>query len=102
MGGSGGHCAPQYFHLIETPIFPHRKREEIAKLYHNPIDYPKVVSMEDFSFIDEKWSKTAGIYEIDKSIKQIKQKLYQVIHYIIVGKKIDYDFLFLIGKSSKR
>jgi len=36
VGGSGGHCAPSYFHLIETPLFSTDKQKEIAVLYHNP------------------------------------------------------------------
>ena len=35
VGGSGGHCAPSYFHLIETPLFDDTKQKEIALLYHN-------------------------------------------------------------------
>ena len=28
VGGSGGHCAPSYFHLIETPLFSTDKQKE--------------------------------------------------------------------------
>ncbi|MDR2458414.1 MAG: restriction endonuclease subunit S, partial [Clostridiales Family XIII bacterium] len=66
VGGSGGHCAPKYFHFIETPLFPEEKKMEISKYYHlkskNP---PRNLTLTDFLIEDKKWNNSSGIIEID-------------------------------------
>ena len=61
VGGSGGHCAPEYFHLIEIPNFPESKQKEIAELYYNSVDYPTNLNLDNFLKEDTKWNKKAGI-----------------------------------------
>ena len=95
VGGSGGHCAPSYFHLIETPKFKKVKQEEIAKLYHNPnSDFEKLNSttLDNFLEIDNNFNLEAGIYELDKSAKQYKERLDEVIDKIANDKHIEINF----------
>lgn len=75
VGGSGGHCAPSYFHLIETPLFSTDKQKEIAVLYHNPncIYNNKEFTLDTFLELDNKYNSTAGIYELDKTAKLLKR-----------------------------
>jgi len=92
VGGSGGHCAPQYFHLIETPLFSEKKKQEIANLYHNRMPYPKTLNSSNFLTEDEKWNKKAGIYEIDKSMKKVNDILQNVISKIVEDEKVEIRY----------
>jgi len=94
VGGSGGHCSPSYFHLIETPLFPDNKQTEIAKLYHNDqIHYDiSKCTLENFMQTDTNYNKSAGIYELDKTAKSLKLKLNQAIDDIIKDKPVTLKF----------
>lgn len=93
VGGSGGHCAPSYFHLIVTPKFPEGIKKEIVKLYHNNIKYENNnVNENNFLEIDHKYNLNAGIYELDKNIKTIKKRLNNVIGKIANDEDILIDF----------
>ena len=95
VGGQGGHCAPSYFHLIETPIFPQDKQKEIATLYHNPnaqLRYTEL-NLENFTHKDNEFCQKAGIYELDKSIKHLNKILNHAIDNIINDKYIDISFI---------
>ena len=96
VGGSGGHCAPQYFHLIETPLFPKEVKQKIAILYHNQTDYPKSLNLKNFLEKDQKWNKQSGIIEIDKSTKKIKEHLNDVLDEIVNDEivKLSFDFSY--------
>jgi len=94
VGGSGGHCAPSYFHLIETPLFQETKQNEIAKLYHNPKAKYKTetATLENFLELDNKFNEQAGIYELDKTAKQLKERLDEVIDKIANDEEIEITF----------
>jgi len=94
VGGSGGHCAPSYFHLIETPLFPDNKQNEIAKLYHNAtLKYnTDNCTLDNFLKTDTKYNEQAGIYELDKTAKQLKDKLDKAIDNIIKDKPVKITF----------
>lgn len=93
VGGSGGHCSPSYFSLINTPYFPESKQQEIAKLYHNPIDYPTdQFTLENFEVLDNQYNEKAGIYELDKSLKLLKRILNNAIESIIDNNPVKIVF----------
>ncbi|MFZ7235655.1 hypothetical protein ACLSZ3_03750 [Avibacterium gallinarum] len=93
VGGSGGHCSPSYFSLINTPNFPTEKQQEIAKLYHNPIAYDaKNATLDNFLALDDEFNSQAGIYELDKTAKQFQAILNQAIESIIENKPVDMKF----------
>lgn len=94
VGGQGGHCAPSYFHLIETPLFPQDLQEQIALLYHNPsakLDYENL-NLENFKIQDETFCENAGIYELDKSIKYLKNILNSCIDDIANDREVVIGF----------
>lgn len=96
VGGSGGHCAPSYFSLIETPLFSENKQKEIAYLYHNPdANYCNKITLGSFSELDKQFNKKAGIYELAEAVKNIKEKLDDVIDDIVNDRDVKIDFLFL-------
>ena len=94
VGGSGGHCAPSYFHLIETPLFSTDKQKEIAVLYHNPncIYNNKEFTLDTFLELDNKYNSTAGIYELDKTAKLLKNILNDSIDTIVQNKDVHISF----------
>ena len=94
VGGSGGHCAPQYFPLIATPLFSENKKSEVASLYHNPIPYPNELSTNNFLSEDQKWNEQAGIYEIDKNMKKIRKFLNGIISKIVDNEDVEETYTF--------
>lgn len=96
VGGSGGHCAPSYFHLIETPLFQESKQKEIANLYHNSeVDYTILnCTLDNFLETDSKYNQFAGIYELDKTAKKLKEKLKKEIDNIVNDKQVTISFNF--------
>lgn len=94
VGGSGGHCAPAYFNLIDTPLFTDLKKEEIVNLYHNPkVKYnTEQFSVRNFLEKDNEYNANAGIYELDKTAKKLKEKLNRAIDDIINDRKVEINF----------
>lgn len=93
VGGSGGHCAPSYFHLIVTPKFPDEVKKNIVKLYYNNSKYKTDhLNLSNFLENDHKYNLNAGIYELDKSIKKMKKYLKSVIEKIANDEEVLIDF----------
>lgn len=94
VGGSGGHCAPSYFHLIETPLFIKSKQKDISLLYHNPkTDYTvNDLKLDDFLNFDNSFNEKAGIYELDKTAKQLKEILNKAIDDIANDREVKIQF----------
>jgi len=97
VGGQGGSLAKEYWeYYIKIPNFPRNKKEEIAKYYYNPVKYDlSKLNIANFEEEDIKVTNQAGIWQLDKQIKQIKQKLDDIIHKIIMDDTIDISFDFL-------
>ena len=84
----------EHFLQIPFPNFPEEKQKEIAKLYHNSgINYQmKDCTLENFLEIDNEFNKIAGIYELDKTAKQLKAKLNLAIDNIVNDRQVDIGF----------
>ncbi|MBX7490745.1 hypothetical protein [Helicobacter turcicus] len=84
----------EHFLQIPFPNFPKNLQEQIALLYHNPntkLDY-KNLNLENFKIQDEAFCKNAGIYELDKSIKYLKNILNSCIDNIVNDREVKIDF----------
>ena len=93
VGGNGGHLSPSYFDRVFIPNFPIEKQQQIAKLYHNPIAYDmKNATLDNFIMLDDEFNSQAGIYELDKTAKQLQIILNQAIESIIENKPVDMKF----------
>ena len=70
------------------------KQKEIAKLYHNPESHyqTNIFTLDNFLEQDNLFNQTAGIYELDKTAKQLKQILNQAIENIINDKPVTINF----------
>lgn len=82
------------FLQIPFPNFPQNIQEKIAMLYHNPhlnLDY-KGFNLENFTELDNEFCNKAGIYDLDKSIKHLKEILNSSIDKIIDDEKVHIAF----------
>lgn len=96
VGGAGGHLSPSYFDRVYIPNFPISKQKEIAKLYHNEKAKYNVndCTINNFLKTDIAFNEIAGIYELDKTMKIIKERLNQIIDDIVNNKEIEVKFNF--------
>ena len=95
VGGNGGSLAQKYWEIIPFPNFSETKQQEIAKFYHNPIDYPiEKFTLKNFLTLDDGYNKQAGIYELDKTAKQIQLLLDKAVANIINDKKVESIFKY--------
>ena len=95
VGGSGGHCAPSYFHLIETPLFPKDVIKNIIKHYHNTsISYEAITkgNLDNFLNLDNDYNKLSGIYELAMSIKYLNNKMNEAIDNVINDNLVTIKF----------
>lgn len=94
VGGNGGSLAQKYWNYIPFPKFDNEKQKEIALLYHNEkITYEIAnCSLNNFLVMDNEYNKLAGIYELDKTAKQLKEKLNKAIDNIIMDVEVDMTF----------
>lgn len=94
VGGNGGSLAQRYWEVIPFPKFDKIKQDEITKLYHNSdIEYQKdTFTLTNFLDKDNKYNQQAGIYELDKTAKQLREILNQTIFNIINDKEIKIYF----------
>lgn len=85
----------EHFLQIPFPKFPKHLQEQIALLYHNPsakLDYENL-NLENFKIQDEAFCENAGIYELDKSIKYLKNILNSCIDDIVNDREVVISFL---------
>ncbi len=94
VGGQGGSFGKEKTENLIIPNFPESKQQKISSLYYNPTDYSDKLNLENFLAKDQKWNEQAGIIELDKSIKQMKEYLNSVFDKIVNDDevKIDFDF----------
>jgi hypothetical protein len=94
VGGNGGSLAQKYWSYIPFPRFSYEKQAEISKLYHNPnINYDVAnCTLENFLKADNSFDQIAGIYELDKMAKRLKQILNDTIDNIINDEMVTINF----------
>ena len=92
VGGQGGSFGKEKTENLIIPNFSEQKQKEISSLYHNPVDSPKILRLENFLSEDQKWNKKSGITEIDKSMKKMKSHLNNVLDDIVNDKMIKLKF----------
>lgn len=94
VGGNGGSLAIKYWNFLKFPNFPVKKENQIVKLYHNASSVYKTsnLKLNDFLDYDNKFNQEAGIYELDKSMKYLQEKLSNVINAIVDDIEIKIKF----------
>ncbi|MCD6572850.1 MAG: hypothetical protein J7K95_01985 [Thermoplasmata archaeon] len=102
VGGQGGSVGKEKLLALKIPNFPRAKKEEISKYYYKPIVYDEgKLNLQDFENEDIKITAEAGIWQIDKQIKQIKQKLDAILHKIVMDEEVHISFDFLNDKEKE-
>ena len=96
VGGNGGSLGQKYWEIIPFPIFDKSKQSEIAQFYHNAeMEYKAdTFTLANFLYKDNEYNQQAGIYELDRTAKQLKVILNQTIDNIVKNKKIVIKFTF--------
>jgi len=94
VGGNGGSLAQKYWEVIPFPKFDKTKQNEIAKLYHNvELTYnADTFTLANFLTKDNEYNEQAGIYELDKTAKQLKEILNQSIDNIVNDRTVKIKF----------
>ncbi|WP_294384174.1 hypothetical protein [uncultured Ruminococcus sp.] len=94
VGGNGGSLAIKYWNFLKFPNFPVKKENQIVKLYHNASSVYKTsnLKLNDFLDYDNKFNQEAGIYELDKSMKYLQEKLSNAINAIVDDIEIKIKF----------
>lgn len=100
VGGNGGSLAQKYWNVIPFPKFPVNKRNQISEYYHNSnCEYESdTFTLETFLEKDNKYNEVAGIYELDKTAKQLKEILNKAIDNIVNDKEVDINFTLKIDE----
>ena len=83
----------EHFLQIPFPNFPEEKQKIIVKSYHNDdVEYNFANwNLDNFLIRDNEFNKVAGIYELDKTAKQLKAKLDLAIDNIVNDKPVNID-----------
>lgn len=94
VGGNGGSLAQKYWEYIPFPKFGTNDQKNLARLYHNNESKYNTDNwnLDNFLIKDTEFNKIAGIYELDKTAKQLKTKLNLAIDNIVNDKPVKIDF----------
>lgn len=94
VGGNGGSLAIKYWDFLKFPNFPIEKENQIVKFYHNPSSNYETsnLKLDDFLDYDNKFNQEAGIYELDKSLKYLQEKLNDAINAIVDDIEVKIEF----------
>ena len=92
----------EHFLLIPFPNFPEIKQKEISILYHNPhsLYQTDTFTLDNFLEQDNMFNKTAGIYELDKTAKHLKEILNKAIDDIVNDRPVNISFNPLLSVES--
>ena len=95
VGGNGGSLAQRYWPFIPFPNFPETTQKEIASLYYNSKEYDTCdLQLDTFIEYDNEYNNSAGIFELDKSAKQLKAILNKTIDDIVNERRINFSFTY--------
>jgi hypothetical protein len=94
VGGNGGSLGQKYWDIIPFPRFSQDLQTEIAKLYHNDkVQYNNLdISLDNFLQIDNEYNDNAGIHELDKTLKRLKQILTDAVDKIANDVEVEICF----------
>ncbi|MDU6364692.1 MAG: hypothetical protein E6582_14375 [Clostridium sp.] len=96
VGGSGGHFSPEYFDYIKIPNFPENVISDICDLYHSNKEKDKAeLTLDNFVKWHDEWNEDLGIWELNREMKKLKDKLIDIQDRIINGDEINKEILKL-------
>ena len=94
VGGNGGSLAQKYWEYIPFPKFAENEQSNLVKLYYNEESKYDIQdwNLDNFLIKDTEFNNVAGIYELDKTAKQLKVKLNLAIDNIVNDRQVDIGF----------
>ncbi|MBF0111785.1 MAG: hypothetical protein HQK74_03525 [Desulfamplus sp.] len=94
VGGHGGSFAQKYWDIIPFPKFEKDKQKEIAQLYHNPENIYQTNTFTLYNFLeqDNAFNEKAGIYDLDKTAKKLKEILDKSIDNIVNDREVEFKW----------
>lgn len=94
VGGNGGSLAQKYWYYIPFPKFSESIQSDLAEFYYNPRaeNGTAKATLENYLELDNTFNQEAGIYELDKSLKALKDRLNEVIDKIANDENIEITF----------
>lgn len=91
--GSGAPSFTQYqFSKLKIPNFPESKQQEIAKLYYNPLEKNKDLSLENYLQKEQVRNREVGIFQLNMEIFKLREQLEDLVHKIVMEEKIELRF----------
>jgi len=95
VGGNGGSLAQKYWEYIPFPKFAENEQSNLVKLYYNEESKYDIQdwNLDNFLIKDKEFNNIAGIYELDKTAKQLKVKLNLAIDNIVNDKPVKIGFV---------
>lgn len=97
VGGNGGSLAQTYWSSVPFPRFPSDIKEEIFRLYcySANLDTHSQQSIDEFKKEDETWTLSSGISPLDRSLRNIKNRLTEIVKIIVDDGSVSTDYGFL-------
>lgn len=92
VGGAGGHLSPSYFNRVPVPNFPKNIDTKLKHLYYSESVIPSGLCIDDFEISDNLFNNEAGIYELDKTSKILKERLSNLFDCIMNDNPITIKF----------
>lgn len=94
VGSNGGSLAIKYWDFLKFPNFREEEEKKLVSLYYREeAKYDSSeCTLDNFIKYDDDFNKNAGIYELDKTMKYLQQKLQQAIEKIANDSEVDIKF----------
>lgn len=90
VGGSGASSLTDYyFKKVNLPNFPESKQQEIAKLYYNPLEKNKDLSLENYLEGEKARNQEVGVFQLNMEIFGLREQLEDLVHKIVMEEKIE-------------
>lgn len=93
VGGSWASSLTDYFFKkVNIPNFPDSKKQEIARLYYNPIPENIELTLENYLEREKIRNSEVGIFQLNMEIFALREKLEETIDRIVMEEEIDLIF----------
>jgi hypothetical protein len=91
---NGGSLTENNLRNLLIPNFSESKQEEIAKLYYSPLEKNKALNLENYLEKEKMRNSEVGIFQLNMEIFELREKLEELIHKIIMEEAIDINFTY--------
>lgn len=79
---------------IPIPLFPENKKKKILELYYNEVEKNKDITLENYLEKEIERNNILGIFQLNMEIFNLRAKLENIIHKIVMEERIEIDFKY--------